>query len=581
MSLIEQVLPQSQYVMSRQEQAQALALFKSKMTAPDVAKLDSLTKNRSVIRTTDDHILEVRQNDNARKALAKQAMVALLKSNSERMAKAGVTTGTGFNFLDLRGPQMLLYPYNTPIRNAMERRDKVNAGTGTAAHWQATRNPGFVFAGVTEGNRAQVGTPDSVPYIATYKEIGGERNVSFTAQAAGEGFTDVMADEHLRGLQTLFLQEEAMLLHGNAGTSTGNNGFQLGTAPTPAVALSTTQTTALANGTNVSVAVVLLTAQGFPSNNQYGYVRTPTVASGLTPQYSAQTANGATQVINGGTSAISAMSAVVPVAGGKAPVATLANVPAGAFGFAWYVNTTDATNPSFANAKLAGITTVPSFAVTAAAAGTQTGAAAGLDTDHSMQPVEFDGLLTYTANCGTWQNLNGASLTSDKQGGVKEVEAILYQLFEQFQTGVTTIWGSADAVLGFSQAVRYSGVSATGYQVIINKDEQNNIVGGSVVSGYQSRYAVNNPTGANVIPIRIHPMLPAGTLFFDLDTVPYANSRAEFARAVFVQRDYYGIEWPLQTRAWQWGTYAHEVLAHNFPWMTAVITGIGPFAQSN
>ena len=34
----------------------------------------------------------------------------------------GVTTSTGFNFYDLRGPSNLLYPVNVPFRNMLSRK---------------------------------------------------------------------------------------------------------------------------------------------------------------------------------------------------------------------------------------------------------------------------------------------------------------------------------------------------------------------------------------------------------------------------------------------------------------------------
>jgi hypothetical protein len=47
-----------------------------------------------------------------------------------------------------------------------------------------------------------------------------------------------------------------------------------------------------------------------------------------------------------------------------------------------------------------------------------------------------------------------------------------------------------------------------------------------------------------------------------------------------LQRDYYAIEWPVVTRQWTFGTYIHEVLAHYMPWITAIRTGVGPFAHT-
>src|SRR5438309_1726271 len=57
------------------------------------------------------------------------------------LLKAGVTTATGYNFFDLRGPAYLLYPVNTPLIESIPKTGRVNDGFGTAAHWKATRNP--------------------------------------------------------------------------------------------------------------------------------------------------------------------------------------------------------------------------------------------------------------------------------------------------------------------------------------------------------------------------------------------------------------------------------------------------------
>src|SRR5581483_11180718 len=116
------------------------------------------------------------------------------------------------------------------------------------------------------GLRAQQGTPDENDYLAIYKQIGDERAVTFEAEAGGEGYTSNLADEHIRGLHSLFLKEEAQILLGNSGDTSNGLGFRLGTPPTP--------TTALAAGTGgftvghyVSVCVVALTAMGNPTNS--------------------------------------------------------------------------------------------------------------------------------------------------------------------------------------------------------------------------------------------------------------------------------------------------------------------------
>ena len=520
---------------------------------------------------------EIADGANVSKVFLRQVVNAVRKGHVG-LQKAGVTTSTGFNFYDLRGPANLLYPVNVPFRNMLARKGKVNGGYGTIANWKFSKTPGVPYAGVPEGQRASVGMPDENDGFAKYKEIGVERNVTYTAEFAGEGYTDELADEHLRGLHSLWLQEESLDLFGNSGNGTGSQGFAFGPAPTPTLSL--TAGTGFTTGSTVSVAVVLLTALGFPSNGQYGYLggAIPSVASGLTPTFN-YSAPGTNQTINisGGTSQISPISAAITTTSGNNQVtATIpaASVPNGVFGYAWYVCT--AGTPALATAYLAAITTNPTATFTAAASAlNQNGAATGLNTDYSYEPYDYDGLLTYAAKYGIWQDLRGASLTSSSAQVVDQVENILETLFINYQVNVDAIWGSPDAVRNLGKAILYNGGAAAMQLNLIQT--ANGFTGSAIPSFYQSRYAVNNPHGAGAIPIKIHPMMPVGTLFFDISTNPYPHSRIPFVREMYVQRDYYSIEWPPVSRAWAFGTYAHQVLAHYMPWVTAVLTGIGPF----
>src|ERR1700679_2960106 len=123
---------------------------------------------------------------------------------SSMFAKAGVTTALGYNYIDLRGPTALLFPVEVPFRNTIPRVGKVNAGVGTMAQWKTNRNVGSQYAGVPEGARAQVATPDETNFAAAYTALGVERSVTVEAEWAGEGFTPNTADEHQRGLYELW-----------------------------------------------------------------------------------------------------------------------------------------------------------------------------------------------------------------------------------------------------------------------------------------------------------------------------------------------------------------------------------------
>lgn len=526
----------------------------------------------------------------------------LMKAQTAALIKAGMTTSLGYNFYDLRGPAYLIYPVNTPLRNSLARVGRVNDGYGTAAHWIATRNFGMSYAGVLESQRNSLATPDAIPYVATYKEIGVERGASFTSQFAGEGYTDNVADEHLRGMNELWLGEEGLIVGGNSGTATGNNGFQLGTANTPVAVLAGTGAavvgpganpgTLFPNATNVSARVVELTALANPQNTQYGYGVFPTVVVGLTPSYVRTNYDGSTTTINGGMGAISAASNVVSSITANGNVTFTVVPKAGAVAWAWFVDIIDAAAPSAANAVLSFITTVPGLTTGSSGGGTQLGNAAGLSADHSFNVTDFDGLLTYSANAGIWTNLfsgtnqgygtstapskSTAGLTAVANGRIKEFELILASLWNQFQAPVQTIWCSADAKQSASNAIlATAGSVPTAFHFNYERDSQNNIIGGFTVSAYQSQFAMNS-SGATAIPLRIHPMLPPGTFYFDISDNPYPGSRLPFVRGMLVQRDYYSIEWPIVTRQWTFGTYSHQVLAHNVPWITAVLTGVTP-----
>lgn len=500
-----------------------------------------------------------------------------IKALGRELVKAGgVTTSLGFNFFDLRGPAYFIFPVNTPFIQMIPRQGRQNDGVGTAAHWKATRNPNstFVYAGVLEGQRNATATPNEVDYLATYKEIGMEGGETFTAQFAGEGYTDNLADEHFRNLARVRLQEEMMTLWGNSGTAAGNLGFALGQAPN--VTATNTAGTGLGSAANVVAAVVAITAYGLNPGGQAGYAAPPSVANGITTSYVRTNADGSSTNVSCGVSQISNVSAIQTTANAAFGQVKL-SVPAvkGAVAYAWFwgVNVTAASG----NVKLGAITSWPSYTVTAPAAGTQLGNAAGLSVDNSFQPTDFDGIGTYAFQNGLWNDMNGTSFTPAGNGQVAELEADLLYLWSNFQAQPDAIWVSADVKQSLEQAIVFSSTGNNSYMFQVSQMEQQaGITGGFVVTGYKSKYSMNQ-SGGDTIPIRIHPMFPPGTMLYDINKNPYPNSRVPAVRAFLTQRDYYSIEWPIVTRQWTFGTYVQEVLAHWMPWISAIRTGIGPF----
>ena len=496
------------------------------------------------------------------------------------LRKAGVTTALGFNFYDLRGPAYMIFPLHTPFIQMIGKQGKVNAGVGTTAHWKATLKPNstFVYGGVQEGQRNATATPDQVNYFATYKELGMEGGETFTAEWAGEGYTDNLADEHFRNLARLRLQEEMMTLWGNSGpatvggASTGNLGFALGKATTPTL-VPAAAGGSLGTGANVHVAVVAITAFGLNPGGQAGYNAPPTVALGLTPVTLRINADGTSLNVNGGISAISNVSSPATVNASGGVTASIAAMN-GAVAYAWYwgVNTASA----IADLRLGAITAWPSYTITADSTIGQRGNASGLSADHSYQVTDFDGLGTYAFNNGLWTDMGGGSFTPGGNGQVVEVEADLQYLWDNYQAQPDAIWVSADVRRALESAIIYSSTGTNSYIFQYTKDTQGGLLGGFLVTAYKSKYSIN-PEGGAAIPIRLHPMFPPGTMLYDINTNPYPHARVPAVRTFLLQRDYYAIEWPVVTRQWTFGTYIQEVLAHYMPWITAIRTGIGPF----
>ena len=503
----------------------------------------------------------------------------LVKAAGRALIKAGLTTSTGFNFFDLRGPAYFIFPLLTPFIQMIGKQGKVNAGVGTAAHWKATRNPNstYVYSGVLEGQRNVAGTPDMVDYLATYKELGMEGGETFTTQWAGEGYTDNLADEHFRNLARLRLQEEMMTLLGNSGTAPGNLGFALGTPSNVTATLAVGTAPSIGTAGNITAAVVAFTGMGMNPGGQGGYAAPPTVTGGFTTKYERTNADGSKVNVSCGCSAISSpASAGAKVTTNSTHQKAVLTIPAvkGAVGYAWFWGINGAATT--AGVKLGAITSAPTVTVSDVAAGTMLGNATGLDADNSYQYTDFDGLLTYAFKYGLVTDMANGSFTPAGNGQVVEIESDLKYLWENFQAQPDAIWCSADVRQSLDSAVIYSATGTNSYIFRYSKDEQGGLLGGFLVSAYKSKYSIN-PEGGAAIPIRLHPMMPAGTLYYDINTNPYPHSRIPAVRQFLTQRDYYAIEWPIVTRQWTFGTYVHEVLAHYMPWVSAVRTGVGPF----
>jgi hypothetical protein len=472
----------------------------------------------------------------------KNASPEILKTTFSQSSSAT----SGLTAYDLEGPAKLLYPVLTPLRNMIPR---VSGKGGIQANWRAITgvNTSKISAGVSEGNRGGVISVTTADYIAAYRGIGFEDNVTFEAQYAGDGFDDVRARAVTSGLHSLMIAEEALHLAGN-GT------LALGTTPTPSL---TASTTGGSLGTmTLSVICVALTHTG---------LNLASVSGGVVQSYSRTNADGSSDTINGGT-AQKSTNATVSVTGSTGKVTGTVAAVRGAYAYAWFWATAGSE-------VLGAITNYPAVTITATATGTQT-ASSLASTDNSLNPLVYDGLITQALKSGSnayWADLGGAQLTADGDGGVVEINTLLQNRWDLYRLNPNTIWVSSTEAQSITDRVL---AGKTNGALRFNVDvKQGMVAGGTLVTSYLNRFGMN---GATELTIRQHPNLPQGTILVTTDTIPYPLSGISNVVQVRTRQDYYQIEWPLRSRKYEYGVYADQVLQHYFPPAMAVITGILP-----
>lgn len=460
-------------------------------------------------------------------------------------AQSGSAT-SGLTFYDLELGAKFLYPVLTPLRNEIPR---VSGKGGIQANWRAITaiNSTGIRVGVSGGNRGAVMAVTTKDYTAAYKGIGIESNVDFEAQYAGQGFDDIRAIAARTGLEALMLGEEVLLLGGNGSLA-------LGTTPTPSLS-ALTSGGALSNGT-MSVIAVALTLEGFINSS---------VAGGIPTTITRTNADGSADTFGGG-SAQKSTAQTITLSGGTSVQGVNATATAvrGALGYAWFWGTAG-------NEVLGAVTTANAVTILDDAEGTQTAASLPAS-DNSVDNLVFDGLLTqaFKADSGAYiAQMDNTTLTADNEGGIVEIDEALKHFWNVLRLSPDCIWVNSQQALDISKKV-LAGGSASNLRFTADiKDGM--VAGGVMIKEYLNRFSM---AGGQVIPIRIHPNLPAGTILMTTSKLPYPLSNVTNVMQVRTRQDYYQIEWPLRSRKYEYGVYADEVLQHYFPPSLGVITGI-------
>ena len=479
-------------------------------------------------------------------------VLAMAGANPDRIEKS-ITTGTGLVAYDLQAPAKNLYPVNTPLIRSLPR----TPGVGTATNWHAVTGlvgSGFDASGwVPEGQRAGQMSYNTASRSAAYATIGEEDQATWEAISAGRTFEDVQATMTTRLLQKMMLKEEMAVLGGNTS-------LQLGTPPAPTLAAA--GTSASLPALTYSVIVVALTLEGY---------RNSSLAAGVATSRTVTGADGKTFTLNGGSSNKSA-NATQAVTLGQALSASISPV-LGAVAYAWFVG-------AAGSETLQAITGLNSAVFSAPlVSGRQ--AATVITADCSTNPTGFDGLLTTAFKPGSGAYVNtlasgtpgvGTTLTSSGHGSVVEIDTMLQGLWDAYQVSPSVLWVNSQQLKDIASKVLSTG-SAPLLQYFQNPaDGEARVTAGAAIDFYFNPFL----NGGMRIPIRIHPMVPPGTILGYADQLPlqYQSNEVPNVAEVRVRRDYYQVDWPVTTRAQMVGVYAEETLAVYAPFAMAAITNI-------
>jgi len=519
------------------------------------------------------------------------SLLTLIKQLKKDATTTGINTTTGLNFYYLEPQAKNIYPVFYPLLASIPRKNPMFNGQkigGLGINWKAVINVDIGgYPATSEGNRNSFITFQEKDFYSPYKFLGKDVEVSFQAQDTGLGFDDNIALAQLGQLNALLNGEERMILFGNSGPSSlgGTYGYALGQPSTPVVTPVATATgsngvgTGIAVGSTptVSVFCVPLTPWGVNLASQTGVAL---------PYYRAN-ADSSQDLINGGTGVISAVgTAGSALTSSDQSVTVSVNAIAGAVGYAWYVNIVDTTQ---ANAKFWFVTSYPSAVISntppstnQAANATNASTGKGLSTDNSYNNLDFDGMMTWGFSWSSnatipsyWKDFNGAGFTSNGDGTIAEIEAVLDWAWLNYKLTFDKIYLGGTLITSFSRAIITTGSGGSAAQrIIFDRDADGTLKGGTKVVEYRSKYSTNG--APKVLPVMTHPWMPAGTVFFHLQNNPYpaAGGTIPAVWQVMSLEDHFSIKWPYRKLQHEIGTYCFQTLQSYIPFGIAILTGL-------
>jgi hypothetical protein len=465
-----------------------------------------------------------------------------------------ISTSTGLVNYDLQAPEKNLYAFLAPIRARLKR---VPGKGGIATNWKAVT--GFTGSGVKsmpwvpEGQRTARMSYTTAVKSANYVTLGEEDSITEEAINASEGFTDAQAGLAFRLMQGTMTKEEYALLAGNASLALGTVGT---------VTTSASGSGATLPALTYDVVCVALTMEGYLAASLSGGVQQVVAVTG---------ADSKSFNLNGGSSMRSA-TATQAVTLGQSLLASVAPVT-GAVAYAWYIGAAGA-------AKLEAITTINSLSFSTPLAGTgQLYSAVAADCSRNAN-YAFDGLLTTAFNSGgiaytkvmaTGVSGVGTPLTAGGRRNVTEIDVMLKSMWDNSRLSPTVIFVNSQEMQNITNKVMNSNTSPI---FAANQSEPYAVTGNGYVTGYFNPFTAGQ--GGVVIPIVLHPYLPAGTILALCENLPaqFQNSEVPNVAEVHVRKDYRQTFWPQVTRSRDVGVYVEETLAVYAPFGIGVISNI-------
>jgi hypothetical protein len=477
---------------------------------------------------------------------------------------------TGINAYDLTPAARILYPVITPLRNMIPR---VPNGVGTAANWRSITgiNTANLSAGLQERDRGGIISTTVLSLSAPYAGLGFDDYVTYEADFAAKTFDDVKALAVEGLLRSLMIYEEKTILGGFATQS-------LGTTATPTLADVGTGGILLAN-TTYRVICVALTNEGYMSSVLPPAASAFPQAASIPGQVTRTNADGTTTTYGGGSAQQSATASVATAndSNNTHSITATVAVKAGAVAYAWFLGTTGGTE------RLAAVSTINSVVLTALnSSGQLASAVPNVGSDNSQNAYVFDGLFaqvitsgsnSYFRSLATGTPGTGTKLTSSGYGTVTEIDTALQTFWNTYKLAPTHMFVSAQEMLAInSLCIGNNGNPLYRINAMANAANVNVAVG-QVVTSYLNMFTY---AGNQEIKVILHPNVPAGTILFYTDRIPYPLSNVVNPIQMKLRRDYYQIEWPITRRSYDYGVYMDGLLQNYFPPSFGILCNIAP-----